>query len=114
LSGVQRARAAGGSLHLAAPTAPVRRLITLVRLSDVLPIAASRADVIVALDTARPEMMAQRACPFSGDLAGGGNAMKNLPGRAQPFGRGVLPASPYVPVKTSGRSGRLTLAVAKM
>ena len=48
----QRARAAGGSLHLAAPTAPVRRLITLVRLSDVLPITASPADVIVAPDTA--------------------------------------------------------------
>jgi anti-anti-sigma factor len=46
----QRARAVGGSRHLAAPTASVRRLITLARLSDVLPITASAADVIAALD----------------------------------------------------------------
>ena len=50
----QRARAVGGSLHLAAPTASVRRLITLARLSDVLPITASAADVIAALDRAVP------------------------------------------------------------
>lgn len=48
----QRARAAGGSFHLAAPTAPVRRLIMLTRLSDVLPTTASPADVIAALDRA--------------------------------------------------------------
>jgi anti-sigma B factor antagonist len=48
----QRARAAGGSFHLAAPTASVRRLIMLTRLSDVLPITASPADVIAALDRA--------------------------------------------------------------
>lgn len=48
----QRARAAGGSLHLAAPTGSVRRLITLARLSDILPIAAGAADVIAALDRA--------------------------------------------------------------
>jgi anti-anti-sigma factor len=48
----QRARAVGGSLHLAAPAASVRRLITLARLSDVLPITASAADVIAALDRA--------------------------------------------------------------
>jgi anti-anti-sigma factor len=58
----QRARAAGGSLHLAAPTASVRRLITLVRLGDVLPIAASPADVIAALDGA-----ADTRPPFDGD-----------------------------------------------
>ena len=49
---LQRARAVGGSLHLAAPTASVRRLITLARLSDVLPITARAADVIAALDRA--------------------------------------------------------------
>jgi anti-anti-sigma factor len=48
----QRAHAAGGSLHLAAPTPPVRRLITLAQLSDVLPVALSPADVIAALDRA--------------------------------------------------------------
>ncbi len=48
----QRARAAGGSLQLAAPTPPVRRVITLTRLSDVLPITPSPADVIAALDRA--------------------------------------------------------------
>ncbi len=48
----QRARAVGGSLHLAAPTGSVRRLIALARLSDVLPITASAADVIAALDRA--------------------------------------------------------------
>jgi anti-sigma B factor antagonist len=45
----QRARAAGGSLQLAAPTASVCRLITLTRLSGVLPVALSTADVIAAL-----------------------------------------------------------------
>ena len=48
----QRARAAGGSLQLAAPTASVRRLIALTRLSDVLPVALSPADVVAALDRA--------------------------------------------------------------
>jgi len=48
----QRARAAGGSLQLAAPTASVRRLITLTRLSDVFPITLSPADVTAALDRA--------------------------------------------------------------
>ncbi len=48
----QRTCAAGGSLHLAAPIASVRRLITLTRLSDVLPITASPADAIAALDRA--------------------------------------------------------------
>ena len=50
----RRARAVGGSLHLAAPTAQVRRLITLARLSDVLRITASPADVITALGPAEP------------------------------------------------------------
>jgi anti-sigma B factor antagonist len=48
----QRACAAGGSLHLAAPIASVRRLITLTELGDVLPITASPADAIAALDRA--------------------------------------------------------------
>jgi anti-anti-sigma factor len=45
------ASASGGSLHLAAPTAAVRRLIGLARLDDVLPLAASAAEVISALGT---------------------------------------------------------------
>ncbi len=48
----QRARAAGGSLQLAAPTPSVRRLITLTRLSDVLAITLGPADVIAALGRA--------------------------------------------------------------
>jgi anti-sigma B factor antagonist len=47
----QRARAAGGSLQLAAPTASVRRLIALTRLSGILTITLSTADVIAALDS---------------------------------------------------------------
>jgi anti-anti-sigma factor len=43
------ASASGGSLHLAAPTAAVRRLIVLAGLDDVLPLAASAAEVISAL-----------------------------------------------------------------
>jgi anti-sigma B factor antagonist len=38
--------AAGGSLHLASLTAQLRRLITIARLTDVLPIADSPADVM--------------------------------------------------------------------
>jgi anti-anti-sigma factor len=45
----ERARAAGGSLHLAAPTASMRRLITVARMSDVLPVTASVADTIAML-----------------------------------------------------------------
>ena len=48
----QRTCAAGGSLHLAAPIASVRRLITLTWMSYVLPITASPADAIAALDRA--------------------------------------------------------------
>jgi anti-anti-sigma factor len=44
----RHASAVGGSLHLTALTAPMRRLITLARLTDVLPIAASPADAITA------------------------------------------------------------------
>jgi anti-sigma B factor antagonist len=40
--------AADGSLHLASITASLLRLITLARLTDVLPIADSPADVIAA------------------------------------------------------------------
>ncbi len=53
----ERARRAGGSLHLAAPTASLRRLITVARMSDVLTAAASVADAIALLDrdgTAEP------------------------------------------------------------
>ena len=45
----ERVRAAGGSLHLAAPTASMRRLITMARMSDVLPVTASVADTIAML-----------------------------------------------------------------
>jgi anti-anti-sigma factor len=46
----QRARAAGGSLHLAALTPQVLRVITAARLADVLPITASVAGTVAALD----------------------------------------------------------------
>jgi anti-sigma B factor antagonist len=45
----QRARAAGGSLHLAALTPRVLRVITAARLADVLPITASVADAVAAI-----------------------------------------------------------------
>jgi anti-sigma B factor antagonist len=48
----RRARAAGGSLHLAALTPRVLRVITAARLADVLPITASVADTVAALDDA--------------------------------------------------------------
>ena len=48
----QRARAAGGSLHLAALTPRVLRVITVARLADVLPITASVADTVAALEAA--------------------------------------------------------------
>jgi anti-sigma B factor antagonist len=44
----KHATAAGGSLHLAAPTEMTRRVIKLGRLSDVLPIASSTADAVAA------------------------------------------------------------------
>jgi anti-anti-sigma factor len=46
----RRARAAGGSLQLAAPTAPVRRLLTLTRLSGVIPVTLGPAVAAAALD----------------------------------------------------------------
>jgi anti-sigma B factor antagonist len=45
----ERARAAGGSLRLAAPTASMRRLITVARMSDVLTVTASVTDAIAML-----------------------------------------------------------------
>jgi anti-sigma B factor antagonist len=45
----QRTAAAGGSLHLAAVSASVRRVITGTRLSDVFPVTASVADAIALL-----------------------------------------------------------------
>jgi len=50
----QRARAAGGSLHLAALTPRVLRVIAAARLADVLPITASVADTVAALAEAAP------------------------------------------------------------
>ena len=60
----QRARAAGGSLHLAALTPRVLRVITAARLADVLPISASVADTVAALDEAA---IAARLLPRPGD-----------------------------------------------
>ncbi len=48
----KQAAAAGGSLHLAALAAPVRRLITLARLADVLPVTTTVTDVLTELDQA--------------------------------------------------------------
>ena len=48
----KHAAAAGGSLHLAAATKAVSRLITMARLSDILPVTACAADAIAALDQA--------------------------------------------------------------
>ena len=48
----QRARAAGGSLHLAALTPRVLRVIAAARLADVLPITGSVADTVAALNQA--------------------------------------------------------------
>ncbi len=48
----KHAAAAGGSLQLAAATRAVSRLITMARLADVLPVKASAADAIAALDQA--------------------------------------------------------------
>ena len=45
----QRTAAAGGSLHLAAVSASVRRVITATRLSDVFPVTAGVADAIALL-----------------------------------------------------------------
>jgi anti-sigma B factor antagonist len=50
----RRARAAGGSLHLAALTPRVLRVITATRLADVLPITASVAGTVAALDQPVP------------------------------------------------------------
>jgi anti-sigma B factor antagonist len=48
----KHAAAAGGSLHLAALTAPVRRLVALAKLDDVLPVTTTVADVLAELDRA--------------------------------------------------------------
>jgi anti-sigma B factor antagonist len=48
----KHAAAAGGSLHLAALTAPLRRLITLAKLADVLSVTTTVADVLAKLDRA--------------------------------------------------------------
>jgi anti-sigma B factor antagonist len=48
----KQAAAADGSLHLAALTAPVRRLIALAKLADVLPVTTTVSDVLAQLDQA--------------------------------------------------------------
>jgi anti-anti-sigma factor len=50
----QRSAAAGGALHLTAPTAPVRRLVALTGLHDLLPAAAGPAEVIALPGDAIP------------------------------------------------------------
>ena len=50
----KQATAAGGSLHLAASSAQVRRLIKVARLGDVLPVTDRTADAIAALDQECP------------------------------------------------------------
>lgn len=45
----RRVISAGGSLHLTAPTAAIRRLIVLPRLPDLLPVAAGLSEVITML-----------------------------------------------------------------
>ena len=45
----KQAAACGGSLHLTAATVQVRRLVTVARLSDVLPVTGRTADVVAAL-----------------------------------------------------------------
>ncbi len=52
----ERARAAGGSLHLAAPTGSMRRLIRVARMGDVLTTAASVADAIAMLAPGGPSV----------------------------------------------------------
>jgi anti-anti-sigma factor len=50
----ERARIAGGSLHLAAPTPSMRRLIAVARMSDILSVTASVADTIAMLARGGP------------------------------------------------------------
>jgi anti-sigma B factor antagonist len=50
----ERARAAGGSLHLAAPTKSMRRLIRVARMGDVFTVTGSVAEVIARLDREGP------------------------------------------------------------
>ncbi len=50
----ERARAAGGSLHLTALTASMRRLISVAKMSDILPVAASVAGAIAMLNPDGP------------------------------------------------------------
>jgi anti-anti-sigma factor len=57
----ERARAAGGSLHLAAPTGSMRRLITVARMSDVLTVTASVADAIARLHPGVPAALSRPA-----------------------------------------------------
>ena len=59
--------AAGGSLHLAAPTVMVRRVITLSRLSNVFLITSSTADAIAALEVAASERAAAPRIAENGD-----------------------------------------------
>lgn len=62
----ERTTAAGGSLHLAAPTVMVRRVLTLSRLSDVFLITSSTADAIAALQVAASERAAAPRLPENG------------------------------------------------
>jgi anti-anti-sigma factor len=73
----QRATAAGGSLHLTALTPALRRLIALVRLHDLLPVAACPANMISV-----PGGSAVPASPHPDDVDGGviaGQEASSLP-----------------------------------
>jgi anti-sigma B factor antagonist len=83
----QRARAAGGSLHLAALTPRVLRVITVARLADVLPITASVADTVAALDEAA---IAAPPLPRPGDGDRASDPPLRRPGPVSPGSRRVL------------------------
>jgi anti-sigma B factor antagonist len=75
----EHATAADGSLQLAAPTAMVRRVITLTQLSDVLLITASTADAIAALEVAANERAAAPRVAENGDECGRDSRPAPLP-----------------------------------
>ena len=62
----QRATAADGSLYLAAPTATVRRVITLTHLGDVVPVTSTTAAAIAALEVAASDRAAALRLPEHG------------------------------------------------
>ncbi|HEY2284632.1 MAG TPA: STAS domain-containing protein [Streptosporangiaceae bacterium] len=57
------ARTAGGSLHLAAPTVSMRRLLKVARMSDVLTVTGSVAEAIALLNLENPSGTPPRPLP---------------------------------------------------